>query len=95
MDPTQLVCICVEVAGLRATAIAGKEPCHCHLMQTRGGTGAEQGRNQAPLAKKKSRNSSGCEVVTYVRNIRRRHRYIFHRDAPTETMPPYIYWYII
>ena len=52
---------------------------------------AEQGRNQAPLAKKLSRDVSGCEMVTYVRNTCR-HRCRFHRDASPETMPPHI-WY--
>ena len=51
----------------------------------------ERGRDQAPLATKLSRDGSSCQVVTYVRNICR-HRYRFHRDARTETMPPHI-WY--
>ena len=54
---------------------------------------AEQGRNQAQLAKKQNRSGSGCEVVTYVRNICGNRYIIFQRDAPTE-INRHIYTYI-
>ena len=47
-------------------------------------TCAEQVRKQTPSAKKQHRGGRGSEVVTYVRTIRIQ-RYIFQRDARTET----------